>query len=60
MPNAQLFMAFNRGAGKAYGVIWWANVSVYNRWGWKSYPTQPTDGTSLSLMKRLMLVHVKA
>eukprot|EP00047_Mylnosiga_fluctuans_P021373 m.103995 g.103995 ORF g.103995 m.103995 type:complete len:986 (-) comp8873_c0_seq1:47-3004(-) len=54
LPNAQLFMAFNRGAGKQYAIWWWANVSVYNRFGYKSYPDHPTDGTSLSLMKRLM------
>jgi hypothetical protein len=28
---------------------------VYNRWGYKSYPGTPTGGTSLSLMKRLMV-----
>ena len=55
LPNAQLFMAFNRGASKQYGVRWWSNVSVYNRFGYKSYPDLPRDGTSLSLMKRLMV-----
>eukprot|EP00049_Salpingoeca_infusionum_P009768 m.165988 g.165988 ORF g.165988 m.165988 type:complete len:1012 (-) comp14438_c1_seq7:229-3264(-) len=54
LPNAQLFMAFNRGAAKQYLAWWWANVSVYNRWGYKNYPNSPTGGTSLSLMKRLM------
>jgi hypothetical protein len=47
-------MAFNRGAGKQYGVWWWSNVSIYNRWGFKRYPDYPTSGTSLSLMRRLM------
>lgn len=43
-PNAQLRYAFIRGAGKQYGVIWFGNVSVYNRFGHKRYtaPTTPT------------------
>jgi hypothetical protein len=59
LPNAQLFYSFLRGAGKQYGVLWFGNASVYNRWGWKHYgaasdDSGPTKGTSLSLMKRLM------
>lgn len=59
LPNAQLFYSFLRGAGKQYGVMWFGNASVYNRWGWKHYgpaidDSGPTKGTSLSLMKRLM------
>eukprot|EP00056_Hartaetosiga_gracilis_P010520 m.155878 g.155878 ORF g.155878 m.155878 type:complete len:919 (-) comp13331_c0_seq4:210-2966(-) len=54
LPNAQLFMSFCRGAAKQYSAWWWANVSVYNRFGHKSYPSDPEGGTSLSLMKRLM------
>jgi hypothetical protein len=55
LPNAQVYYAFIRGAGKQYGVPWFGNVSIYNRWGFKSYGGgQETDGTSLSLMKRLM------
>ena len=38
-PNAQLRYAFIRGAGKQYGVIWFGNVSVYNRFGHKTYTT---------------------
>jgi hypothetical protein len=38
LPNAQLFYAVVRGAGKQYGVLWFGNVSVYNRWGYKTYP----------------------
>ena len=38
-PNAQLRYSFIRGAGKQYGVLWFGNVSVYNRWGHKTYPT---------------------
>ncbi len=63
LPNGQVFYVFIRGAGKQYGVPWFGNASVFNRWGYKSYGTEssgsgwrhgPTLGTSLSLMKRLM------
>ena len=56
-PNGQVFYAFNRGAGKEYGVPWFGNASIYNRWGGKSYGgtrNRPTKGTSLSLLKRLL------
>ena len=36
-PNAQLRYCFIRGAGKQYGVLWYGNVSIYNRWGHKVY-----------------------
>ena len=42
-PNAQLRYAFIRGAGKQYGVIWFGNVSVYNRFGHKKYIIPPTS-----------------
>ncbi len=59
LGNAQIYYSFIRGAGKQYGVLWFGNASIYNRWGWKSYSSRdqdsgPTKGTSLSLMKRLM------
>lgn len=59
LGNAQIYYSFIRGAGKQYGVLWFGNVSIYNRWGWKSYSysdknSGPTKGTSLSLMKRLI------
>lgn len=63
LPNGQVLYAFIRGAGKEYGVPWFGNASVWNRWGWKEYgPPRgtgsakggPTKGTSLSLLKRLM------
>jgi hypothetical protein len=59
-PNGQIFYAFNRGAGKQYGVPWFGNASVYNRWGSKSYGPRgrPTKGTSLALMKRLLYSHI--
>ncbi len=63
LPNGQVMYAFIRGAGKQYGVPWFGNASVWNRWGWKEYgpPRRdgsheggPEKGTSLSLLKRLM------
>ena len=63
LPNGQVYYSFIRGAGKQYGVPWFGNASVWNRWGWKTYagegPTNgPTKGTSLNLLKRLMLNHL--
>jgi len=59
LPNSQVYYSFIRGAGKQYGVPWFGNVSVFNRWGYKTYGSEgkdhgPTKGTSLSLMKRLI------
>lgn len=65
LPNSQVYYAFIRGAGKQYGVPWFGNVSIYNRWGHKRYVASssdpragPTKGTSLSLMKRLLYSHI--
>ena len=65
LPNSQIYYSFIRGAGKQYGVPWFGNVSVYNRWGYKHYANSssdpnsgPTKGTSLSLMKRLMYTQI--
>ena len=66
LPNSQLYYAFIRGAGKQYGVHWFGNASVFNRWGWKDYGAEkrdgryrsgPEEGSSLSLLKRLMYTH---
>lgn len=70
-PNGQVFYAYLRGAGKQYGVLWFGNASIYNRWGYKSYetgekksnikqsfPHGPRKGTSLSLLKRLIYSHI--
>lgn len=59
LPNSQVYYAFIRGAGKQYGVPWFGNASVYNRWGYKAYGDQgddhgPRKGSSLSLLKRLL------
>ena len=67
LPNNQVTYAFIRGAGKQHGVPWFGNVSIFNRWGHKSYDSAaggpgdtygPTLGTSLSLMKRLLYTHI--
>ena len=49
LPNGQVYYAFIRGAGKQYGVPWFGNASVWNRWGWKTYGSEgqrngPTKG----------------
>jgi hypothetical protein len=63
LPNSQIYYAFIRGAGKQYGVPWFGNASVYNRWGYKAYGGQgddhgPRKGSSLSLLKRLLYSHI--
>jgi hypothetical protein len=64
LPNTQIYYSFIRGAGKQYGVPWFGNASVWNRWGWKNYSGVTdynggdTEGTSLSLLKRLIYSHI--
>lgn len=64
LPNAQIYYSYIRGAGKQYGVPWFGNASVWNRWGWKNYEGITSDGggdtkgTSTSLLKRLMYTHI--
>jgi len=64
LPNTQIYYSFIRGAGKQYGVPWFGNASVWNRWGWKNYSGITdyngggTKGTSLSLLKRLIYSHI--
>ncbi len=67
LPNNQVYYAFIRGAGKQYGVPWFGNASIFNRWGFKTYGSTgrsdgyehgPTKGTSLSLLKRLLYSHI--
>jgi len=66
LPNSQVYYAFIRGAGKQYGVHWFGNASVWNRWGWKNYGGEgqegglrwgPEQGTSINLLKRLLYTH---
>ncbi|MEW6237918.1 MAG: TIM barrel protein [Candidatus Omnitrophota bacterium] len=63
LPNGQVYYSFIRGAGKQYGVPWFGNASIFNRWGYKTYGSEgvdhsPTKGTSLSLFKRLIYSHI--
>jgi hypothetical protein len=67
LPNSQVYYAFIRGAGRQYGVPWFGNASIYNRWGYKTYGSSggsggdahgPTKGSSLSLLKRLLYSHI--
>ncbi len=71
LPSVPMWYAFIRGAGKQYGLLWYGNSSVFNRWGWKSlddpsaedrrvggYLCGPTAGTSMSLLRRLWYVLV--
>jgi hypothetical protein len=63
LPNNQVYYAFIRGAGKQYGVPWFGNASIYNRWGYKTYGAAgddhgPTKGSSLSLLRRLLYSHI--
>lgn len=58
LPSVPPWYAFIRGAGKQYGLLWFGNASVFNRWGFKSYEKEneyagPEKGTSFSLLKRL-------
>ena len=61
--NTNLWYAYIRGAGKQYGLLWYGNASVWNRWGYKSYESEGAEsyfkwgaeqGSSLSLLRRLM------
>ena len=70
LPNSQIYYSFIRGAGKQYGVSWFGNASVWNRWGYKTYDSDATNidddygsggplkGTSLGLLKRLIYTHL--
>lgn len=43
LPSTNMWFSFIRGAGKQYGLLWYGNASVFNRWGFKSY-FMTTDG----------------
>ena len=67
LPNSNLWYSYLRGAGKQYGLLWFGNASVWNRFGWKNYTASgdegtyqehgPESGTSLSLLRRLLYTH---
>lgn len=63
LPNNNMWFSFIRGAAKQYGLLYFGNAAVWNRWGYKSYESEgkslgyewgPLCGTSLSLLRRLM------
>ncbi|MBM3495806.1 MAG: hypothetical protein FJX72_16000, partial [Armatimonadetes bacterium] len=71
LPSVPMWYALIRGAGRQYGLLWFGNASVWNRWGAKSlanpdaddtdapgFWSGPTAGTSLGLLKRLWYVLV--
>jgi hypothetical protein len=47
LPNNQVYYAFIRGAGKQYGVPWFGNASIFNRWGFKTYGSSGSSELSL-------------
>ena len=71
LPGNNMWFSFIRGAAKQYGLLYYGNASVWNRWGYKDYANmnrEPklmwgtsemgrTAGTSLSLLKKLMYNH---
>lgn len=65
LPSSVMWFSFIRGAAKQYGLLYYGNASVWNRWGYKDYNWEETDtsmgyeagryaGTSLSLLRRLI------
>lgn len=67
LPSDSLLFAFLRGACKQYGRLWHQGISVWSRYGYKTYDSRvverpdgyghgPTKGASASLMKRLWYV----
>ena len=60
LPSVPMWYCFIRGAGKQYGLMWFGNASVWNRWATKDYGSpegrNTYKGTSLSLLKRLWYV----
>ncbi|MCU6712032.1 sugar phosphate isomerase/epimerase [Paenibacillus sp. J5C_2022] len=65
LPNANVWYAYLRGAGKQYGLLWFANASIWNRFGYKDFEREgfengyefgPESGSSLSLLRRLIYV----
>ena len=70
LPSSPMWFSFIRGAGKQYGLLWYGNASVWNRWGYKDYIVDSKEpdtsngyemgrfaGTSLGLLKRLIYNH---
>ena len=70
LPSSPMWFSFIRGAGKQYGLLFFGNASVWNRWGYKDYIVDAREpdtsngyemgrfaGTSLGLLKRLIYNH---
>ena len=71
LPGNNMWFSFIRGAAKQYGLLYYGNASVWNRWGYKDYEYMDREpvikwgsteagrfaGTSLSLLKKLMYNH---
>ena len=61
-PSISLWFAMLRGAGRQYGLLWWASPAECNLWGGKVYESnseeqyKPDRGTSLSLLRRAYLL----
>lgn len=70
LPCNNMWYSFIRGAAKQYGILYYGNASVWNRWGKKHYKYMKREpevialwgqsemgrcaGTSLSLLKKLI------
>lgn len=73
LPCNNMWYSFIRGAAKQYGLLYYGNASVWNRWGKKHYKYMKREpevialwgqsemgrcaGTSLSLLKKLIYNH---
>jgi len=69
LPSVPMWFAFLRGACKQYGLPWFGNASIWNRWG-VNRPDAPDDrregsqwsgpnsGTSLDLLRQLWYLEV--
>lgn len=44
LPCVNMWYSYLRGAGKQYGLLWFGNASIWNRWGWKDYDRQDAGG----------------
>ncbi len=61
LPSDIMEWAFIRGACKQWGALSWNCISVFNRWGYKSYTSTgadhgPDKGPTVELLKRLWYV----